>query len=549
MNVDLRYLGRSELRSTAGGIALSLAPNLRRPKVFFDGEIRHPVRFREAMSALHDVVVGDLRFQKKDRTAYEAWKTGEAEREQQLRDAARADPPGSWRSRRADAAEPGEGLPRCTSVYWRARRSWANELARNDPELFRAPGAVRSGGHRRARRGLLRVLLQGRVELRLPVRRSRRLSRRAGRRAPGTTNVDYSLALYEHFQTLRSYRPTRLLVDPTGFEVKVEGHAELPRGEDRSAAGVAARLRPAPGGDDAARAQVELPVEAVYSLLAYLKRHREKTGPRSLRFAAHARASRPTVVLEPWGTRLSRRGPALPAARGPRRSRSGAGAVCWRWRASCRSADRIEVRLLGSGLPSIWVAAHGRDALHPRALGLDRERLGRGASLELLAGRPTCRTREVVARLLRHLAREHRRPGSGARPPVGARGARGDSGVCTSWRTRGRWSTTSPPTSTATGRCMPVALTEAVLGPEPRSWWPGRALHSRRARRAGASAADLERGGSAGGSGRTPAVRGDARRRRPAHPRPLRLQLLPQASACARAPAATCSRYALAAAP
>ncbi|MEZ4309869.1 MAG: hypothetical protein R3F14_17665 [Polyangiaceae bacterium] len=34
----------------------------------------------------------------------------------------------------------------------------------------------------------------------------------------GTTNVDYSLALYEHFQTLRTYRPTRLLVDPSGFE-------------------------------------------------------------------------------------------------------------------------------------------------------------------------------------------------------------------------------------------------------------------------------------------------------------------------------------------
>lgn len=30
--------------------------------------------------------------------------------------------------------------------------------------------------------------------------------------------------------------------------------------------------------------KIDVPVEAVYSILAHLKRHREKTGPRSLRF-------------------------------------------------------------------------------------------------------------------------------------------------------------------------------------------------------------------------------------------------------------------------
>src|SRR5262249_38518461 len=47
--------------------------------------------------------------------------------------------------------------------------------------------------------------------------------------ALGTTNVDYSWALYEHFQQLRSYRETRFLVDPSGFEVQTtetDGHRE-----------------------------------------------------------------------------------------------------------------------------------------------------------------------------------------------------------------------------------------------------------------------------------------------------------------------------------
>ena len=38
--------------------------------------------------------------------------------------------------------------------------------------------------------------------------------------ALGTTNVDYSWRLYEHFQTIRSYRETRFAIDPLGFEVQ-----------------------------------------------------------------------------------------------------------------------------------------------------------------------------------------------------------------------------------------------------------------------------------------------------------------------------------------
>jgi len=42
--------------------------------------------------------------------------------------------------------------------------------------------------------------------------------------ALGTTNVDYSWRLYEHFQTIRSYRETRFSIDPTGFEVQTSAN-------------------------------------------------------------------------------------------------------------------------------------------------------------------------------------------------------------------------------------------------------------------------------------------------------------------------------------
>ena len=43
--------------------------------------------------------------------------------------------------------------------------------------------------------------------------------------ALGTTNVDYSWTLYEHFQSMRSYRETRFLVDPAGLRGPGRGRA------------------------------------------------------------------------------------------------------------------------------------------------------------------------------------------------------------------------------------------------------------------------------------------------------------------------------------
>ena len=80
MQLTLAYQGRSQLRRTNAGLAVSLAPNLRRDRVGFQGGLVHPVRFREAVSALHDIVVSDLRFQKRDTTAYEAYKQQESAR-------------------------------------------------------------------------------------------------------------------------------------------------------------------------------------------------------------------------------------------------------------------------------------------------------------------------------------------------------------------------------------------------------------------------------------------------------------------------------------
>ena len=46
-------------------------------------------------------------------------------------------------------------------------------------------------------------------------------------KSEGTTNIDYSDALYKEFQKLRDYRTTSLHVDPGGFTVQTENEDDF----------------------------------------------------------------------------------------------------------------------------------------------------------------------------------------------------------------------------------------------------------------------------------------------------------------------------------
>jgi hypothetical protein len=402
MNVDFRYFGRSEVRSTGSGLAVAFAPNLARERVRFDGELVSPVRFREAVSALHEVVVGDLRVQKKDRTAYLEWKR---DQEEGLRSGVHATVKAAELDRLSHGEAP-EGLEeqfrRMHGVYWRARRAWASELQRSDPALFRAlvpcdpvvtvaPDTVffECFSKDESSYGYLGV--------------DRDAFRGAGDAEVGTTNVDYSLGLYEHFQTLRSYRPSRLLVDPSGFEVSVEGSGDyreekidLPSSWLRGFGQLQAAMA-LPGRT------VEVSREALYSVLAWLKRHRERTGPRSIRFRLEP-GMPPVLVLDPWGVEIVSHGRLADGVRAEE-------VKVWgrrRLMALARllpMADRVEVRLLGTGLPSFWTVYMGDMRFVLALSGWTANDWAGGASLELLsnASGADAETVERVARRLAYL--------------------------------------------------------------------------------------------------------------------------------------------------
>ncbi len=52
MNLTLAYRGRSAVVRGPSGLAVTLEPNLRRDRVGYEGVLRHPIRFREAIGAL-----------------------------------------------------------------------------------------------------------------------------------------------------------------------------------------------------------------------------------------------------------------------------------------------------------------------------------------------------------------------------------------------------------------------------------------------------------------------------------------------------------------
>jgi hypothetical protein len=71
--VDLAYADVSRAVAAPDEARVSLVGDLRRPPVRLDAVVRDPLRFREALSALHAVVGSDYRYVPKDRAAYAAF--------------------------------------------------------------------------------------------------------------------------------------------------------------------------------------------------------------------------------------------------------------------------------------------------------------------------------------------------------------------------------------------------------------------------------------------------------------------------------------------
>lgn len=302
------------------------------------------------------MVISDLRYQPRDKSAYEAYKTQQDQQETAIRKAA-------YQAKKAEMTAtldmpPGleEDYRKRRNRYWNLRQQYSSHLLRNDPNLWRylmpcdpvitvAPDSLffECFSADESSYGCLSVMRDG-FDDEHDV-------------ALGTTNVDYSWALYEHFQQLRSYRQTRFQVDPAGFDVNIEttsGYREekidLPSSWLRGFMQLQSAMRlPA--------RRVPVSREGLYNVLAFLERHRAARSPRAVRFELDP-GQPVAIVLEPWEKRIVLHstpydGPKSETIRVWGRDRL---------RVLARMlpiAEGAEVHLLGSGLPSFWVVRMG----------------------------------------------------------------------------------------------------------------------------------------------------------------------------------------------
>lgn len=353
MQFDYRYAGSSSVTQTPDATGLSFAPDTLRPPTYFVGRLAAPLAFREAISALHDVVVSDLRFKPKDRTEYEAWLAQQEAAFLADALARHGDVSARIDEVRAELRALWNEERRVMQPFWDARSRFYRYAFRKyrdlwfvlDPVITVHPDEV-----------FFECFSQdessyGRLGC------SYEVFEDIDAFAYGTTNVDYSAALYDAFQKIRTYKETRLTVDPSGFEVETEHEdaykevkIDLPDSWVRGFLQVSSAMTlPA--------RRVDLHPMDVHNLIFVLKRRKEREGPRSMRY--HLTPGEPVrVVFEPWNVEVVC----------PRSVYQGAEAdevrVWGRRRLLILErlipvARSFSVFLLGTGLPSFYLADLG----------------------------------------------------------------------------------------------------------------------------------------------------------------------------------------------
>jgi len=353
MEFQYAYKGSSAVDNRADRTDLSFSPDTKREPTYFQGELRKGIAFREAISALHDVVVSDLRFKPKDKTAYKEWAA-----KQELVDW------GEVARQRAGVAEQIKQLSSDLQAldkrsrermapFYKARQRYFDYLYQKDRDAWFVLDPVITVHPDEI---FFECFSQDESSYgRLGA--SYEVFQNIGTFACGTTNIDYSAALYDEFQKIRSYKTTKFGVDPSGFDVQTTGEQDfkevkidLPdtwvRGflQVNSAMGLPAT-------------SFELHPMDVHNFCFILRRRREKKGPRSMRYILDP--GRPVrVVFEPWNVEVV-------CARSIYNGTTAHEIRVWGRRRILilerliPVAKRFTVHLLGQGLPSFYVADLG----------------------------------------------------------------------------------------------------------------------------------------------------------------------------------------------
>lgn len=376
-----KYKSSSSVQSGAKSTQMSFAPDTLRTPTFFRGRLAMSLPFREAISALHHVVVSDLRFKPKDREEYKAWA---AEQEQVYLQEMMAEAEatkgqlGLLQKELNDlAAQSGKIM----QPYYKAQRKYFDYIYKKDRDAWFVLDPVITVHPDEI---FFECFSQdestyGRLGCNYEVFKD------VNEFACGTTNIDYSDALYKEFQKIRDYKTTDFVVDPSGFEVTTTAEEEfkevkidLPDSWVRGFLQVSSAMT-------LDSTSFDLHPMDVHNFLFILKRQKTRKGPRSIRFILEP--GKPIkAVFEPWNHEVI-------CSRSIYKGNTSKEIRIWGRRRLLilerliPITKKFTVKLLGSGLPSFFIADLGPMNFTLGLSGWTKNDWSRAGNFDLMAPR------------------------------------------------------------------------------------------------------------------------------------------------------------------
>jgi len=300
MLFNYKYSGSTSVESNSSSTNMNFVPDTLREPTFFRGLLSKNIPFREAISALHDVVVSDMRWKPKDNDDYKAWA---AEQEQiHLEDmlSKKGEIKIKKEEIRTKLVEVNTEIDKFQGPYFKQRQKYFDYLYKKDrdawfvldPVITVHPDEIFYECFSQDESSY------GRLGC------SYEVFKNINEFECGTTNIDYSDALYKEFQKIRNYKETEFVVDPTGFEVNTQTEdnfkelkIDLPDSWVRGFLQVSSAMT-------LDSVEFDLHPMDVYTFCFILRRYKEKESPRFIRFVLEP--GKPIkAIFEPWKFELT----------------------------------------------------------------------------------------------------------------------------------------------------------------------------------------------------------------------------------------------------
>jgi hypothetical protein len=366
IEVHLAYAGASALVSSEGAARLALAGNLRRPPVRLEATIRQALPFREAMSALYAVVASDFRYVPKDRTAYLAY----------------------TRMRRESA----------NLDAWQAQQAYFSWLLRNDPLAFVMLDPVITVHPDQV---LFEVFSKDEgAYAKLGI--DREAFAFDGPPTCGTTNIDFSQALFLGLQQMRSTRTTRLSIGQEGVRFATSTAGEVLEKTIRVPDSWLRGFLQVQSAGALPRETFSLAPIDLYNALRQLRMHADRKGQRRGLRVELVPGAPVRLVLEPWEL-------VLPSSAEKYKGKAARVVRVWGRRRLLLLqrflpfVDQLEVHLLGSGLPSFWVLRGPGLTITLGLTGFTAANWSQALNFDLLLPRKTDTSTAPLEAVLAHL--------------------------------------------------------------------------------------------------------------------------------------------------